>query len=204
LDADRSDLCDAQFGERDNDVLALIGEEDLATFSFDGLKRRLGLHPETLSRILDRLEEEGIVKKGPSGYEVTSKIGDLLPFPQTSDDGSRMPLLQTFLPSDVLIPGLISSLKGRWFGSLRWLGLSENGECVTLKWITEDDGIQISATISETALTIEAKFLQDRKLNVALKASHQLLAHISRLCSRSQLLRRVAYFGNSDVYLTPA
>src|SRR4030042_28714 len=86
-------------------------------------------------------------------------------------------------------------------GSLRWLGLSENGECVTLKWITEDDGIQISATISETALTIEAKFLQDRNLNVALKASHQLLAHISRLCSRSQLLRRVAYFGNSDVYL---
>ena len=204
MDADRSDLCDAQFGERDNDVLALIGEEDLATFSFDGLKRRLGLHPETLSRILDRLEEEGIVKKGPSGYEVTSKISDLLPLPQTSNDGSRMPLLQTFLPSDVSIPCLISSLKGRWFASLRWLGLSDNGECVTLKWITEDDGIQISATISETALTIEAKFLQDRNLNVALKASHQLLAHISGLCSRSQLLRRVAYFGNSDVYLTAA
>ena len=204
MDADRSDLCDAQFGERDNDVLALIGEEGLATFSFDGLKRRLGLHPETLSRILDRLEEEGIVKKGPSGYEVTSKISDLLPLPQTSDDGSRKTLLQTFLPSDVPIPGLILSLKGRWFGSLRWLGLSDNGECVTLKWITEDDDIQISATISETALTIEAKFLQNRNLNVALKASHQLLAHISRLCSRSQLLRRVAYFGNSDVYLTPA
>jgi len=162
------------------------------------------LHPETLSRILDRLEEEGIVRKGLSGYEVTSKISDLLPFPQASHDGSRMPLLQTFLPSDVPIPRLISSLKGRWFGSLRWLGLSENDHGVTLRWITEEDGIQISATISETALTIEAKFLQDRKLNVALKASHELLAHISRLCSRSQLLRHVAYFGNSDAYLTPA
>jgi DNA-binding IclR family transcriptional regulator len=49
--------------ERDTDVLSLIDEEGLTLFTFDGLKRRLGLHPETLSRILSRLEEEGIVKK---------------------------------------------------------------------------------------------------------------------------------------------
>ena len=33
--------------ERDADVLALIETEDLAVFTFDGLKRRTGLHPET-------------------------------------------------------------------------------------------------------------------------------------------------------------
>ena len=65
---------DYELSERDADVLALIEKEDLATFTFDGLKRRIGLHPETLSRILARLESEGIVKKEREGYKVTPKI----------------------------------------------------------------------------------------------------------------------------------
>jgi DNA-binding transcriptional ArsR family regulator len=203
LDADWHDLSDASLGERDNDVLALLREEDLVTFSFDGLKRRLGLHPETLSRILSRLEQEGIVEKKPEGYRVTSRISEFLRLP-AYDGESRVPLLQTFLPSDVSVPQLVSDLRGRWFGFLRWLGLSDNGENVTLKWITEDGGIQVDANISETALTIEAKFLQDKNMNMALKSSYQLLTHISRLCSPSRRARHVAYYGNSDVFLMPA
>jgi DNA-binding transcriptional ArsR family regulator len=203
LDADWHDLSDASLGERDNDVLALLREEDLVTFSFDGLKRRLGLHPETLSRILSRLEQEGIVEKKPEGYSVTSRISEFLRIP-AYDGESRVPLLQTFLPSDVSVPQLVSDLRGRWFGFLRWLGLSDNGGNVTLKWITEDGGIQVDANISETALTIEAKFLQDKNMNMALKSSYQLLTHISRLCSPSRRARHVAYYGNSDVFLMPA
>jgi DNA-binding transcriptional ArsR family regulator len=203
LDADWHDLSDASLGERDNDVLALLREEDLVTFSFDGLKRRLGLHPETLSRILFRLEQEGIVEKKPEGYRVTSRISEFLRIP-ACDSESRVPLLQTFLPSDVSVPQLVSDLRGRWFGFLRWLGLSDNGGNVTLKWITEDGGIQVDANISETALTIEAKFLQDKNMNMALKSSYQLLTHISRLCSPSRRARHVAYYGNSDVFLMPA
>ena len=63
--------------ERDTDVLSFIDEENLTVFTFDGLKRRLGLHPETLSRILSRLEQEGMVKKTPEGYRVTPKITKL-------------------------------------------------------------------------------------------------------------------------------
>ena len=68
---------DYSLSERDADVLALIETEDLAIFTFDGLKRRTGLHSETLSRILSRLEEEGIVKKEAEGYRVTPKITEL-------------------------------------------------------------------------------------------------------------------------------
>jgi DNA-binding transcriptional ArsR family regulator len=203
LDAEWHDLSDASLGERDNDVLALLREEDLVTFSFDGLKRRLGLHPETLSRILSRLEQEGIVEKKPEGYRVTSRISEFLKMP-SCDGESRVPLLQTFLPSDVSVPQLVSDLRGRWFGFLRWLGLSDNDGNVTLKWITEDGGIQVDANISETALTIEAKFLQDKNMNMALKSSYQLLTHISRLCSPSRRARHVAYYGSSDVFLMPA
>jgi hypothetical protein len=186
--------------------LALIETEDLAIFTFDGLKRRTGLHPETLSRILARLEQEGIVKKGPEGYRVTPKITELK-LNQGRKEEPTASLIQTFLPSDLMTQQLILALKGKWFGLLRWLGISENNQGVTLKWITEDGGIQIAANIQGTALNIEAKFLTNNDLNLALKASYQLMTNISKLCQSSHaartVARNVAYYGNSS-YLMPA
>jgi DNA-binding transcriptional ArsR family regulator len=196
---------DYSLSERDADVLALIETEDLATFTFDGLKRRTGLHPETLSRILSRLEQEGILKKEPEGYRVTPKITKLK-LNQPHSETPTTPLIQTFLPSDLMTQQLILALKGKWFGMLRWLGISENSHGVTLKWITEDGGIQIAANIQGTALNIEAKFLTSNNLNLALKASYQLMANISKLCVSSQLTRNavarnVAYYGG---FMMPA
>ncbi len=195
---------DYSLSERDADVLALIETEDLATFTFDGLKRRTGLHSETLSRILSRLEEEGIIKKEPEGYRVTPKITKLkLHQPRT--EAPTTPLIQTFLPSDLMTQQLILNLKGKWFGFLRWLGVSENSQGVTLKWITEDGGIQIAANIQGTALNIEAKFLTNQNLNLALKASYQLMSLIGKVCISSQTAsataRNVGYFG-SGYFLT--
>jgi len=198
---------DYSLSERDADVLALIENEDLATFTFDGLKRRLGLHSETLSRILNRLEEEGIVKKEPEGYRVSPKVTKLK-LHQPRNEAPTTPLIQTFLPSDLLTQQLIFALKGKWFGVLRWMGISENNQGVTLKWITEDGGIQISASIQGTALNIDAKFLTNNNLNLALKASYQLMSNIGKLCQRSSasktgLAQNVAYYGNSP-FMMPA
>ncbi|MCW4025771.1 MAG: hypothetical protein NWF01_12195 [Candidatus Bathyarchaeota archaeon] len=188
------------FGERDTDVLSLIEEEDLALFTFDGLKRRTGMHPETLSRILSRLEDEGIIKKGSQGYKVTPKITKLKLSPTQKTEHTAS-LVQTFLPSDLMPQRLIDALRGRWFGLLRWLGMSENDRGVTLKWVTEDGGIQIAANISGTALTIEAKFIASNNLDLALKVSYQLMTNIGKLCQNTRptrtapLVQNVAYFG---------
>jgi len=200
----QSNPADYSLSERDADILALIETEDLAIFTFDGLKRRTGLHPETLSRILVRLEQEGIVKKGPEGYRVTPKITELK-LNQTRKEEPTTPLIQTFIPSDLMTHQLILSLKGKWFGMLRWLGISEKGQGVTLKWITEDGGIQIAANIQGTALNIEAKFLTNNDLNLALKASYQLMSNISKLCQSSHAsriaTRNVGYYGNSGFFM---
>ena len=188
--------------ERDADVLALIENEDLTIFTFDGLKRRTGLHSETLSRILSRLEQEGIIKKIPEGYRVTPKITKLK-HNKPHNEEPTTPLIQTYLPSDLMTQQLISALKGKWFGLLRWMGISENSQGVTLKWITEDGGIQIAANIQGTSLNIEAKFLTNNNLNLALKASYQLMANIGKLCQGSNVARNVAFYGDSG-YMMPA
>ena len=196
---------DLSFGERDNDVLSVINSEDLTVFTFDGLKRRLGLHPETLSRILVRLEQEGLLKKEAHGYKVSPRITRLkLHQPQNTEN--HVPLLQTYLPSNIIVQHLISNLNGKWFGRLRWFGLSENSHGVTLKWVTEDGGIQINATIQDSTLSIEAKFLHENNLNLALNASHQLMAHIGKLCSgsRTATATHVGYFGDGNIFLMPA
>ncbi len=197
----QSQQSECSLSERDADVLVLIETEGLATFTFDGLKRRTGLHSETLSRILCRLEEEGIIKKEQGCYRVTPKITELKLQPPRME-APTTPLMQTFLPSDLLTGQLILSLKGKWFGALRWLGISESASGVTLKWITEDGGIQIAANIQGTALNIEAKFLTNNNLNAALKASYQLMTLIGKLATNSQAsrtmaARNVGFYGGS-------
>ena len=201
----QSPSADCSLSERDADVLALIEAEDLASFTFDGLKRRTGLHSETLSRILSRFEEEGIIKKEHTGYSVTPRITELKLQPSRKETPTT-PLIQTYLPSDLMTQQLILNLKGKWFGILRWLGISENNQGITLKWITEDGGIQIAANIQGTALNIEAKFLTCNNLNLALKASYQLMSLIGKLCISSQssghaMARNVGYSGG---FMMPA
>jgi DNA-binding MarR family transcriptional regulator len=189
---------DYPFNERDNDVLTLIENEDLTVFTFDGLKRRTGIHPETLSRILSRFEDEGIIKKSKDGYTVTKKITKLKLNP-TQKTEQITPLLQTYLPSDMMVEQLINDLKGRWFGLLRWLGLSENSNGVTLKWVTEEGGVQITLNIQGTALNIGAKFLTHHNLDLALKASYQVMAHISKLYQSSRhVAKQVSYLGSTN------
>ena len=194
----------SSIGDRDSDILAFLSQEDFTFFTFEGLKRRLGLHPETLSRILNRLEQEGIVKKTSEGYTVTREIAKHLKLHQNSTSESRVSLLQTYLPSDMPVQQLVSNLRGKWFRLLRWLGLAETNESITLKWVTEDGDIQIDAKITETQLNIEAKFLHHTNLNRALKAAYQLMAYIGKLCARTPMARHVAYFDDPRFQLMSA
>lgn len=189
---------DYSLSQRDADILTLIETEELVAFTFDGLKRRTNLHPEILSRILSRLEQDGIIRKDHEGYRVTPKITELK-LRTSKKEVPTTPLIQTYLPSDLVTNQLILNLKGKWFGSLRWFGKSENNNGVTLKWMTEDGGIQIAANIQGNALNIEAKFLTSNDLDLAIKASYQLMSLISKIyisskSSRQPVARNVAFF----------
>jgi hypothetical protein len=178
---------------RDGVVIGILRKEGLNQFSFDGLRRRSGLHQETLSRILDRLEDEGLVSKTSQGYSVTRPIG-----PDIGMNGdphlASIPLLQTLLPDDVELSEVTEALKGRWFGRLRWLGMSLEGETAKLKWISEDAGIQVDAAFSAGQLEVTAMIKEGWKLTDAVKASYELMGHLTRLYARLTPRRRLALF----------
>ena len=99
---------------RDTGVLQTVMEEGLTVFTFDGLKRLTGLHQEKLSRIIDRLEEEGLLEKVDEGYRITGRGNETIPRP-LSTALQPIPIVQSLLPRDVDLQQIISGLKGRWF-----------------------------------------------------------------------------------------
>jgi hypothetical protein len=183
-----------QLSERDAEVLRFLGEEDLLGFTFEGLRRRLGTHSETLSRILHRLEEQMILEKTPDGYHVTHKGKEMIGVrPIASSAQHRVPILRTLLPYGRGSREVISSLKGRWFGPLRWLGYSEDERGTTMKWVTGDGAVQIDAVFSEGELTIEGNVREGKDLTDAIRASYELVGHLSRV-TPSGRDGRVAFF----------
>lgn len=189
-------------GDRELGVLRLIEEEDLEGFSFEGLKRRVSAHPETLSRVLDRLRDQSIIERYEDGYRVTERgRGHLAVHPAHTTD-SRLTILKTMLPPGANQQHIFDSLKGRWFGNLRWLGYSAGGGDMVMKWVTDDGKVQLDARFAPAELTIEGRMLQGRELAGAVRAAHLLLAHISR-AYRAPRLGRTLLFEAVPAYETP-
>lgn len=184
---------------RDAQVVRTIEAEGLTDFTFDGLRRITGTHPETLSRSLERLEEDGMVVKSPEGYAVTGKAKDAFGPKPLRVESKRVPILHTFLPYDASAAKIVASLKGRWFDTMRWVGMAESEEGVVMKWVTEDGAAIIDARFSPGQLDIDARLAKDADLPKAVRAAHQLVGRISRLYSSPRpgaklSLMRIGYF----------
>lgn len=191
-----------EVGPRDMEVVQFIAEEGLLGFTFEGLKRRLGTHPETLSRILDRLEDQDLLEKTDKGYQVTQKGREVTGLRQLSVSDARVTLLKTLLPHVDDPRAALSQLRGRWFGPLRWLGYSEDEKGTSMKWVTEDGGIQVDAVFTDGELTIEGRIREGRDLTEAIKASHQLVGYISKVYP-SPVGHRMAYYPIRGTFAVP-
>lgn len=198
----RDHLDDLEMAPRDMEVVQFIAEEGLLGFTFEGLKRRLGTHPETLSRILDRLEDQKVLKKTDKGYQVTQRGREVAAVRQLAASEARVTLLKTLLPRVDNPREAVSHLRGRWFGPLRWLGNAEDEKGTIMKWVTEDGGIQVDAVFTERELTIEGRIREGRDLTDAIKASHQLVGYISKVYP-SPVGRRMAYYSLDEGFFVP-
>lgn len=172
--------------EQDIDVIHVIHIENLTYFTFEGLKRRLKIHPETLSRILARLTDDEILEKTDKGYSLTTKGKHLLEQQNHQSTPARVPVLQSFVPPELSVDKIASSLKGKWFGSLRWLGYSLSEENVELKWITTNGEIIVSAVFTDGRLRIYSKAISETDFSARLSVSYQLMGYITKLISKAE------------------
>ena len=151
-----------------------------SSLAFQGLKRRLGMHQETLSRALQRLESDNLVERTEDGYRLTQRGSEVIHLPARGQSTKTSSLLETYLPSDVSAPDVISRLKYCWFSTLRWLGHSENGNEALLTWVTDDGDTQVRARFRNNHLSIEIDSESGENSNTAIKSAHELAARIIR------------------------
>jgi hypothetical protein len=171
----------------DAEILSFLEAEELDSFTFDGLQHSLQLHPETLTRSLTRLEEEGLIQRGFEGYRT---LGHGVHPAQTSGT-HLLQLAQTLLPSGTSVEVLLARLRGRWFGRLRWLGYA--GGVRTLKWVTIDGRVRLYARLEGPLLTIQAVLGEEAGVDEAVQASHQLLGQLSGLYAHQPPTRVASY-----------
>jgi DNA-binding Lrp family transcriptional regulator len=183
----------------DLEILRAIGNDsDTRDLSFQGIKRKLGLHQETLSRALHRLQRDGYVERLEHAYRVSRKGLDTISAGNRnsiSRDMSSEPysvvLLRAILPSDLVVQSLTESLSYKWFGSLRWLGSTLTSDAATLSWITSETGLKISVRIKGEILTIETFPQNSGSVSEATRSAFELFDHVSRAL-RSSDTRRTA------------
>ncbi|MGI0068182.1 MAG: hypothetical protein ACREB9_07210, partial [Thermoplasmata archaeon] len=103
----------------DDRVLRVLAEHP-GRIAFNGLRRALGVHPESLARALRRLQRDGSIRHSARGYALGEiDLGERAhPLPP---DAHRIATVA--LPPDRTADDLFGRLSGRWFGRLRWVGV---------------------------------------------------------------------------------
>jgi hypothetical protein len=170
---DRDRLDRAPLDERV--VSALHGLSGRVAFS--GLRRVLQAHPESLARSLRRLEREGLVEKIDGTYRIR-------------DDGQAPPadpelstIAHVELPTGAEPEGLLGHLAGRWFGSLRWVGVLDRPGGPLLAWARRDgpglvllgrEGSQLTVYVPEQERTADPHGAEDAAYDLLLHATEAL------------------------------
>ncbi len=166
--------------EREREVLKLLASEQNAHFSFQGLRRRLGLHQETLTRTLKRLEEASVIERSPEGYKLKG-AGTGYTFTVGTNQSLAKPIINAYLPSQVDVTVLFQKLRGRWFSNFRWLGYSHDGNLLSMSWISEDGRMQLQARIGGGKITIGADSYTNQSESEQIAAAYQLFDHITKV-----------------------
>jgi hypothetical protein len=171
--AEREDAATVPGGRLDDRVLTAL-QELHGRIAFNGLRRALGAHPESLSRALHRLEREGLVDRSTGGYR--SLVG-----PPEADPTSATPLrpiAHVRVPDGTSPDSVLGRLSGRWFGTLRWVGVIDRPSQRLFAWARRDGSGYVLLGIHDRNLRV---YIPDDPgpgdLAEAEDAAYELLGH---------------------------
>jgi predicted transcriptional regulator len=170
---DEDSISIADLRKTDIDVLKVLSENEdentNAIFSFNGFKIRLNLHQEILSRSLKRLNELGLIYKTKLGYKSTkngkiifSKLKRISNEKRSNQRYTQ--IIQVSVPFRLPNQQIVQNLLGKWFNSLRWIGMNQNATGYQLKWKDIEDFIEIILYLSNNNIIIETN---ENPLNIS-------------------------------------
>ncbi|MCG3217450.1 MAG: MarR family transcriptional regulator [Candidatus Heimdallarchaeota archaeon] len=164
-------------------VLYLLASSS-AQFTFQGIKRRAGLHQQKISRALSRLDQKGLVQTKPDGSHKITQLGFNLAKPlfignKRVNDYSKIGLLehrQTLAYSHLTFPFLCSALAGKWFDQYRFVSQSTT----SLEFISDDRTVHLALKID---------YQSNCLIVISYAPSYQMAEEaVSRLTSKIKLL----------------
>lgn len=143
--------------------------------AFNGLRRALGAHPESLSRALRRLEREGLVERVDGGYRALA----IDAVPPTDLSETLRPIARVDLPPGALPETVLARLAGHWFGALRWVGVVERPSGRLLIWARRDGTSQVLVGIQRGVLRVYVPEGSGGNVDLseAEDAAYELLVH---------------------------
>jgi hypothetical protein len=136
-------------GRLDDRVLGALNDFP-GRIAFNGLRRALGAHPESLARALRRLEREGLIERSSEGYRALT--------PETPGASSLVadlrPIAQVRIPSGSSPGSVLARLTGHWFGGLRWVGAVDRPSGRLLAWARRDGSGYVLLGIHDGSLRV--------------------------------------------------
>ena len=152
-------------------IVRFLGREP-GQVAFNGLRRALDAHPESLTRALRRLERGGIVARVASGYTLADGYHKSIGRPPEREFRSvaSVELAQGITPEQVL-----GSLAGRWFGRLRWVGVYEREEDPWLVWSVDGSAGHVLLSVHGRTLRVGVEAGQSEPSDVLEDRARELL-----------------------------
>jgi DNA-binding Lrp family transcriptional regulator len=183
--------------QSDIDILEILfdnGDENtIATFTFNGLKIRSNLHQEILSRSLKRLKELGLIDKTKLGYNfnkkgkfIFSKLKSIIN-EERNNQTKYIQIIHASVPFQISNQQIVEKLAGKYFGSLRWIGIIQNIKGYQLKWKDIENFIEIVVYLSNNNIIIETN--DDNLLNIskAFSYSTRIIESIGNIGMKNNL-----------------
>lgn len=180
--------------QADIDILKVLlsnKDEDMTSiFSFNGLKIKLKVHQEILSRSLRRLKQLELIEKTKSGYKPTNNgkiIFSRLFKSKQSEPRKNIQIFQMYIPFKILNKQVAENLSGKWFGNLRWIGMTQSLTGYQLKWRNIENFIEISVHISDHNIIVETNENNPSHISKAFSHSAKIITWISDIVMRYNL-----------------
>lgn len=177
---------DLELRSNDNKILSLLNQDAGCYYSFKGLMRKLRLHQQSLARALNRLEQLGLITRSPNGYRLNLSEQHVSrsrnrEFHGKYSQGSFNLLLQTYIPMGITGRDIMKALSGRWFGKLRWIGLTESEIGHSMHWTNEENSFQVNLKLAWESIVIESNAISNSDRAEAMIGCFKMFEQITKL-----------------------